>query len=105
LGSWCLPSRPEKSSCQPSASFDIYQSDIDAWGCQCRYPKLISQPTFGAKCNQILACKPNGALVNKDTFSPWDEKSTWNPSTEGVCQCAPGYHAVETPLEKECVAD
>ena len=103
-GSWCLPPYPDKK-CQPFVSKDVFQSDIESWGCVCKYPTLVSQPAFGAKCNQAIACKPGGALVNKDTFLPWTEESTWDPSTDGKCECSPGFHAVETLLEKKCVAD
>ena len=101
-GSWCLP-KNASFQCQPYVSNNMFMTDLEKWGCQCKYPKLIGQTSLGDQCDVLLACNKKGVLVHKTDKIPWSIQSTWDPQTDGICECSPGYSFVEEDGYKKCV--
>lgn len=101
-GDWCLP-EPPSFQCQASVADTVFVTDLEKWGCHCKFPKLIHQTSLGGPCAKVLACKPNGTLVHKTTKYPWTTESDWDPDVHGMCLCAPSYTYVEDDGYKKCV--
>jgi len=75
--------------CNPATgSLRVYLDDFGvSYGCQCKYPHLVTQTHFGGDCDVAVGCEPHGRLDSMQR----------DPMVFGRCICDPGYVSESEP--------